>query len=825
MTTYSINRRWVAAASLAILAGPASAQEVASDKADVGEIIVTARRTAERLQDVPISMTVYNQQQLTDRNIVLASDLATYTPSLSVNQRFGAEKSSFSLRGFNQDQNTAPTVGVYFADVVGLRAQGGTTSGNSVGAGAFMDLENVQVLKGPQGTLFGRNTTGGAILLVPTKPTDRLEGWVEGQAGDYDMRREMGVFNLPVSDTFKLRLAVDHNERDGYMENHSGIGPDAYNDIGYTAVRLSAVANLTPELENYTIFSYSDSSTNGFASRIVSCDRNETPLNFVRYATAAAACDQVDRQAARGDKLTDVEVGVPNPAVNIKQWQAINTTTWNASDTLTLKNIASYGKFREQSHFNLYSENFFVPQPLPGAGTPFQYLQLDHQPGTDNASQSTATEELQLQGHTADERLSWVLGGYLEFSRPDGYSVSRTSFFGDCSSPGALQCSAPLGFGIIFDARTKFDFDNHGIFAQGTYHLTDKLSITAGARETFDKIHAVDESVNYNVLPAGGLVGVCNDSLRFNIPNPTAGQPPFPLVVTSPSQCHKEIDNNSQKPTWLVDLDYKPNDNLMLYGKYSRGYRQGGISFTSPGVETWDPEKVDAFEIGAKTSFRGAVHGYFDIAAFYNDFTNQQIFGALIAKPGSGQIGGLAIINAGKSTIQGIEIESSVTLFDSLKLDAGYTYLDTKVKSLTAPTLDPNGPYLAVIPTASVGDVLTLSPKNRVTLTATYTLPLDRSIGEISLGATYTHTDSNVANASVPADTGVLPSTDLLNLNVSWNSVMTRPVDVALFATNITNQLYAVNTGGGYVSAGIGDVLIGPPRMYGVRLRYSFGKN
>jgi iron complex outermembrane receptor protein len=154
-------------------AAPALAQEAASN-AGSGDIIVTARRTEERLQDVPISITVYNQQQLSNRNVAVATDLATYTPSLTVNQRFGPEKASFAIRGFNQEGTTAPTVGVYFADVVGIRSQSGTTGGNSVGAGAFMDLQNVQVLKGPQGTLFGRNTTGGAILLVPTKPTDRL---------------------------------------------------------------------------------------------------------------------------------------------------------------------------------------------------------------------------------------------------------------------------------------------------------------------------------------------------------------------------------------------------------------------------------------------------------------------------------------------------------------------------------------------------------------------------------------------------------------------------------------------------------------------------
>jgi iron complex outermembrane receptor protein len=804
-----------------LLAQEASVATGTSTTAALDEITVTARRVEERLEDVPISITVFNQQQLADRNVLIATDLAAYTPSLSVNQRYGAEKASFSIRGFNQDQGTAPTVGVYFADVVGVRAQGGTTSGNTVGAGAFMDLQNVQVLKGPQGTLFGRNTTGGAILLVPNKPTDQFEGYVEASGGDYGLVSGQAVLNIPVTSALRVRLAIDRTSRDGYLHNESGIGPDDYDDTNYLAARLSVDADITANLNNYTIFTYSDSHTHGFASRLVSCNRDVSPANFVLYATAESACNQIDRQVARHDDLLDVDVGVQDPYVRQQQWQVINTTTWNASDALTVKNIASYGEFRERSHFNLYSDNFSVPAPLPNAGAPFQYLQLDRPPDQDQAHESTTTEELQLQGRMADNRLTWVLGGYLEFSRPLGFNASRTSFFGNCSSPGTLTCTTPLGFAEIFDSRTKYAFDNNGIFAQGTYEIVKSVSVTAGARETFDRINASDESVNENLL-GGPPVAVCNDSLRFNTANP-AGGPPFPLVVTSPAQCHKTINNDSSRPTWLLDVDYKPTDDAMLYAKYARGYRQGGISFTSPGLETWAPEKVDSYEIGSKTSFHGWIQGYFNLAAFYNNFTNQQLFGALIANPNSGQIGGVAVINAGKSHLEGIEVDSAIAPIQSLQIDLAYTWLKTKVVALTPPALGINSPYLAIIPTASVGDSLPYSPKNKVSLTGTYLLPIPESVGNVSVGATFVHTDSSIADGSVPADTGVLPATNLLNLNASWKNLLGHPIDLSLFATNVTNQLYSVGTGSGYVSSGIGDVLVGPPRMYGGRIRYSFG--
>ena len=305
----------------ALPTGAALAQDAGGD--GPGDIVVTARRVEERLQDVPISITVYNQQAIADRNIVTASDLGTYTPSLSVNQKYGPEKSTFSIRGFNQDANTSPTVGVYFADVVGVRAQGGTTSGNTVGAGAFTDLQNVQVLKGPQGTLFGRNTTGGAVLLVPNRPTDRLEGWVEGQVGNYDMRRGQAVLNVPLAETFKVRLGVDRMKRDGYLRNHSGIGPDRLADTDFIAARLGIVADLTPDLENYTIFSYSNSKNNNIALRVVGCNNGQFASEGYPASPFASFCNrQLARQDARGDGWWDVENTEPNPRTHNRTWQA-----------------------------------------------------------------------------------------------------------------------------------------------------------------------------------------------------------------------------------------------------------------------------------------------------------------------------------------------------------------------------------------------------------------------------------------------------------------------------------------------------------------------
>jgi len=162
----------------------ASASSASSPDNELTEVVVTARRVEERAQDVPISMTVFTQQQLSDRNVITASDLAAYTPSVAADDEFGQEATSFSIRGFAQAIQTAPSVAVYFADAVAPRGgNAGEPAGSGSGPGSFFDLQNVEVLKGPQGTLFGLNTTGGAVLLVPKKPSSILEGYVEGSWG------------------------------------------------------------------------------------------------------------------------------------------------------------------------------------------------------------------------------------------------------------------------------------------------------------------------------------------------------------------------------------------------------------------------------------------------------------------------------------------------------------------------------------------------------------------------------------------------------------------------------------------------------------------
>ena len=209
-------RKTALVAAMALNLGWVAPGYAADASGGLEEVVVTARRVEERLQDVPISITVLSEEDITKRNIYNAGDLGTYVPSLASNANFGPEKSSFAIRGFTQEGKTSPSVAVYFADVVAPRANGGTTSGNGAGPGSLFDLQNIQVLKGPQGTLFGRNAIGGIINVTRSTPsTDGISGSVRVGYADYNDRQLDGYVNVPVGDSLAIKVGAADRQRDG----------------------------------------------------------------------------------------------------------------------------------------------------------------------------------------------------------------------------------------------------------------------------------------------------------------------------------------------------------------------------------------------------------------------------------------------------------------------------------------------------------------------------------------------------------------------------------------------------------------------------------
>jgi iron complex outermembrane recepter protein len=850
------------------LTGPvavyAQSSAVAAGQEQIEQVVVTARRREERLQDVPISITVFNQQQLQNHNVVNAVDLVKYTPSLSANSNFGSQNTTFAIRGFAQDIGTAPSVGVFFADVVEPHSPTqGIQAGDGAGPGEFFDLQNVQVLKGPQGTLFGRNTTGGDVLIVPQKPTDEFGGYVQGSFGNYDMRGGQGVINIPVNDDIRIRLGIDHESRDGYLINNSGVGPKDFDDVNYTALRGSIDIDLTPDLENYTIASYSVSDTNGDYQKLVASTTAFSGLGLLAGSELKPGKLISQGGSSQGTGFYDSTQGMSDPYSDLTQWRVINSTTWRESDNVTIKNIASYS----QISYNVANPLFgvvinaapFYPS-VPKSLLPlFGFATVSSPPGVPFADQGNYTEELQLQGNALDNRFTYQAGGYLQGDVPLALTGAQSAVTASCTNIGAYLCYDPLGgladihHGADNLTLGKTWDSDYAIYTQDSYALTDELKLTGGFRYTWDReantSTQIVDMLNYPFSNGTSGVPLPQGVAGRYCANPTATGPTTPAAgllngaAPLPSgDCTLHFYERSSAPTWLIDLDYKPTDDILGYIKWARGYRQGIISTNiTPPYNVVNPETVDDYEAGVKTSFDFAgIAGTFDVNGFYNKFRNQQLLIGFNAAPGATVSPTAAPVNAGKSRLDGVELDTSIVPYDGVTLTVGYTYLDTEILSVKNIVAPPGGLYVKSSSIAP-GDPVELSPNNKVTFTAAYVLPLDDSIGKITVSSTFTHTDSQITNygdctvqsyaadgiTSVPkafANLCSIQATNLLDLNLNWEQVMGKPLDLSVFATNVTGDKYYTWLPGLAPAAGIETADIGEPTFYGVRVTIHFGE-
>jgi iron complex outermembrane receptor protein len=833
-----------ATTALGLCAGaPAYAQEES-------DIVVTARRVEERLQDVPISVAVFNQAQLDDRNVSDIATLATYTPSLQTQQQFGSNNSSFSIRGFVQDPFTAPSVGVYFADVIAPRGASSFQSGDGTGPGSMFDLQNVQVLRGPQGTLFGRNTTGGSILLVPQRPTYDLEGYLEGSLGNFNMQRLQGVLNVPLGDQARARFGFDRNKRDGYMHNTTGIGPEDFNDQDYFAARASLVVDVAPNVENYLILSYAQADTNGPLIAPDRCNPDAViEARGVIVPTGQWACDQVERMG--GDWYASESI-IDNPFNNLATWQLTNTTTWDISDNLTFKNIFSYGEIRNEVRGAVFGNNFITDYPpghddggfnLPeGIGiTPVASVMAPDAPMN---HAGTFVEEMRLNGTNFDNRLTWQAGVYYEAVNqiPKWVGTQQWSF-GNCSTdwgfdpsvitvdttltphqtglPTNIDCDLPLAdlgvSSLSREVRTAQFYDT-AAYAQGTYDITDDLYVTLGLRHTIDRSKGTQQAYTWRFI-SGFTFGTCS--------NPDAILP----------DCTATTQQRSEATTGELVLGYNLTDNWNTYAKYARGYRQGmanprGFGF----LGSFDQEQIDMYEFGVKGNWAGAMPGYINVAIFHNTLDNMQLN---VSYTGDGcgtegfetgdpecvtsaNAGSIAsgVLSGGEAEINGVEIDGAISLFEGFRVNLGLAYLDSDLIAVTPiPYLPGWGP---VTNFPDPDRDLSYSPELKYSITPSYTLPVSDDVGEITASATWSWTDDYVGGSGFE----VVEAWGILNVNLNWDSVMGSPVDLGIFGTNVLDEEYNT-TGSDLTDSALGFAFHarGEPAMYGARLRYNFGTN
>lgn len=600
----------VLALGLAAMASPALAQASEGQsgaETRVGgleDIVVTARRVSENLQDVPVAVTAFSGDTLVKQNATLVADIARSTPSLVFREANSSPAAStITLRGQVQTDILAtldPSVGTYVDDYYWARAYGLNSN--------LLDIASVQVLKGPQGTLFGRNTTGGAILIQTADPSfDGASGMVSATYGRYNERTGTAVLNLPlIDDKVALRGAFVISKRDGYTRDT--VSGRHYDNRDSWTGRLKLLIKPTDNL-----------------SFIFSAERFRTEVDapsrrLLWIDPAAVGALQAGGGAVANAYIASI-ADHPNQVVNDYPPQAkIKTQTYIGTaelDTIfgAIKFVGGYRKISGAAAIDLDGSLFAI---LPNIG--FQSL-------------SQYSGELQITGKAFGDSLDFAAGA-LYFHEQ---GVDRT-----------LSFSIPRFNPATLAFRGNIDNDSMGVYAQASWHLTDKLTFTGGGRYSVD-----DKGLalrNTTIVRATGLV-ICQ------IPG-----------LASPG-CLASRHDDFTGWSYTAGFDYKLSDDALVYIKTSKGFRSGGQNLRASGpygFVPFEPEIAYSHEVGLKSEFFDR-RLRFNAAAYYSRVNDLQRSTLQQVSPG---VTATILGNAGKARIWGLELDATAELFEGFTVQA-----------------------------------------------------------------------------------------------------------------------------------------------------------
>ena len=811
-----------------MLGGEAFAQKSAEASAppavaDNGssDIVVTAQRREERAQDVPISITAFSSDRLQQQGITQSQDLQGAVPSLTVGTsgQGSREAQSFTIRGQGATLQASPGVVVYLNEVplpspISVNQQGGP--------GNFVDLQSMQILNGPQGTLFGRNTTGGAVLLVPQRPTADFGGYAQGKIGAYENREFEGAINLPiVSEKVLLRVTGAYQDREGFTEDV--VWNKKRDDLHWYSGRISLIIRPTETFENYTLAYGAYSSNNGTGQ----INRGFNIDGLIAYGFcqegptipgAIASCDVYRAAAAEADERGPRKTAYSTDTYQkTKTWGVTNTSALELSDTLTLRNIISYQRF--QTRFAVDNDASIFQQDeydarrfpatgqvtLPGDGTPVDYLPPASTIPRDRFR--TITEELQLQGNLLDDKLNFTVGGFLFDQRPTG--SQGATVYGFCPAAFTGFCDSQR---LTYAVTTK----SKALYGQATLDLgafapsLDGLKITGGYRYTWDTISG--NAAYFTPLTATPGSFACSDG----------------TVVTDATQCEFNARLKTGAPTWTAGIDYRVSPDLLLYGKISRGYKAGGINTNAvfENTRTFQPEKVTSYEGGFKSDFNIAgIGSLLNVSYYYLDYKNIQ----RAAPDVNGALLGAQILGA-VARVQGVEVEASIRPLPGLEIGGNFSYTDAKYKRYEYTTnlgaVDCSGNFINPGSTVNLGCLpFTGIAPYIYSFHASAEQPLPDKLGTIAMFLSYSHTSSqHTAATALP---GTEPGEKLegfgtLSLSLDWRNIADSNLDLGLYATNLTNNLYRIGNANLFNTYAYTSTIYGEPRMYGVRARYAF---
>jgi len=714
----------LAGSTLSVTAHAQAKPQAAED--GLGDIVVTAQRRTENLQDVPVSATALDGAALVSKGIMRLSDLQTASPGLSVADSGIIQ--TVNIRGIGLASDS-PNVTAGVATYVDGLFQPPIVQANS-----FYDLAQVEVLRGPQGTLVGSNSTGGAIYISSRNPElDGIGGYAEAYGGSFDAMGVEGAINLPVGETLAVRAAGFYRKRDSYYHD---VGP-FMNDAGKLDEKGGRFSVLWKpgSFQALLKVSVNDRESGGYAYRPI------PGTQFAPYRVGDIRTLSNDAPTANKDKA----------------FQASLELRQELDSGIVIRSLTGY---QDKSIHNLYDLDASQAPLSAGGGVSQDYF----------AGEKQYSQEINIISPT-DGALDWILGGY--FQRND---ITVRIFERQAGFPTDI---------LPINQRTTT-----GIFAQGNYQLTDKLEVQLGVRYS-----------RYKATGSGSVL------IGAGIP----GFPPGGLAVSDLSGSHKD-----GRVTGKAAVNYKIDDENMLYALAARGYKPGGFNSVT---SEFDPEVVWSYEVGWKSSFFDR-HIRTQINGFYNSYSNFQFS---VVEPTTGFSG---VDNISTVKIKGIEAQIQGK-FGGFAFDGGVAYVDSNLAALTFVNTrnlpsGTSGPQCGATPTpgcfdytpytqTTTGGPNLYAPKWTYNFGAEYTLdlPSDFSItprvNYAYVGPQYTY----IAYSRV---------SDLIRGRGIWSALVTLRKEnwrVEGYGNNLANKRYVNGQFGN-------NEFYGAPREFGVRVGVTF---
>jgi len=728
------------------LYGPAMAQQEDADSGNqsfhMDEIIVTARKREESLQETPISISAFTTADLRQRNLTNLMEVSRFAPNVLMNNTPGGSgagnNAQIYIRGVGQTDflfTTDPGVGIYMDGVYLPRTLGGVLD--------LLDLQRVEILRGPQGTLFGKNTIGGAINVISNKPNQESSGFAEVIVGSYDRIDGRFGMNIPLSDTWAGRFAVSYKSRDGYIDRLNFATGEVIDQLGNeNAINARGSLRWTPS-EDTTLDIILDYTREREESSAVALVQFE-PLNGLaplwNGLVGVPSGSEMTQAFITGDRPITYGTGPNGNDLDVK---GINVTIEHEFANSTLKSITAY---REMA------ATFGVDND----GSPNQYISTDQV-----QTQEQISQEFQLLGTAMDDRFNWLVGAfYMNEKGTDENDVRLVSGLYDALEALPVQlsgspCAPPWvapgcpgnpinpGLDLDFDIYNKIDITSFAVFAQMGFQLSDRWNLNGGIRFT-------DESKDFTL-----------EHLRVN-----SGVPIVPLST---------VDDSWSEPSGKIGLDFQVNDELMAYGSLARGFKSGGFNgrpTTGSAVESFNPEFVTTIEVGLKSEFADR-RVRLNAAVFFMDYTDMQL-GSISADPNGNLI--LIIGNAAEAEVKGFEIDFMAIPSDRWLISAGLGYLDAEY-----------------VDTGTATDVTTDStfaktPEWSGNASFEYVLPVGGSFGDLRFRGDWSYR-TKVYNDIVNTESISQDSFSLLGARITLRNDE-NDWDLVLSGTNLTDEIY-----------------------------------